>query len=122
MFYQPDITAPGVNILAAYPDGIPLTEAPLDDRQSPFKVDSGTSMACPHVAGIVGLLKTLNPKWSPAAIKSAIMTTGSCSIKQSNQNTKSKVPSLLYPSFRKLNNFQSISSMQPKQQTTISIQ
>uniref|UniRef100_A0A9I9D7S6 Subtilisin-like protease SBT5.3 n=1 Tax=Cucumis melo TaxID=3656 RepID=A0A9I9D7S6_CUCME len=72
---KPDITAPGVNILAAYPDGIPLTEAPLDDRQSPFKVDSGTSMACPHVAGIVGLLKTLNPKWSPAAIKSAIMTT-----------------------------------------------
>lgn len=88
MFYQPDITAPGVNILAAYPDGIPLTEAPLDDRQSPFKVDSGTSMACPHVAGIVGLLKTLNPKWSPAAIKSAIMTTGSCSIKQSNQKHK----------------------------------
>ncbi|XP_038903594.1 subtilisin-like protease SBT5.4 [Benincasa hispida] len=72
---KPDITAPGVNIMAAYPNGVPLTKLPLDDRQAPFNVDSGTSMACPHVAGIVGLLKTLNPKWSPAAIKSAIMTT-----------------------------------------------
>ncbi|XP_022965240.1 subtilisin-like protease SBT5.3 [Cucurbita maxima] len=72
---KPDITAPGVNIIAAYPDGIPLANLPVDDRRVPFMVYSGTSMSCPHVSGIVGLLKTLNPKWSPAAIKSAIMTT-----------------------------------------------
>lgn len=69
--FQPDITAPGVNIIAAY------TEI---NRRISYKSLSGTSMACPHVSGIAGLLKTLHPKWSPAAIKSAIMTTGTTSI------------------------------------------
>ncbi|XP_023005316.1 subtilisin-like protease SBT5.3 [Cucurbita maxima] len=81
---KPDITAPGVNIIAAYPDEIPLIELQVDDRRAPFKVDSGTSMACPHVAGIVGLLKSRYPKWSPAAIKSAIMTTAKTSANNFN--------------------------------------
>jgi subtilisin family serine protease len=33
-------------------------------------------MAAPHVSGIVALLKALYPQWSPAALKSAIITTG----------------------------------------------
>lgn len=66
---QPDITAPGVNILAATTPLSPLAE-------SRFVMHSGTSMATPHVAGIVALLKALHPDWSPAAIKSALITTG----------------------------------------------
>ncbi|XP_061359713.1 subtilisin-like protease Glyma18g48580 [Gastrolobium bilobum] len=73
---KPDITAPGVNILAAYSPAASASDLPSDTRRGfPFNVLQGTSMSCPHVAGIAGLLKTLHPSWSPAAIKSAIMTT-----------------------------------------------
>ncbi|XVF04049.1 hypothetical protein REPUB_Repub05bG0047500 [Reevesia pubescens] len=72
---KPDITAPGVNIVAAFPGTLPATYFPFDTRRTDFNTMSGTSMSCPHVAGLVGLLMTLNPNWSPAAIQSAIMTT-----------------------------------------------
>ncbi|CAN0877777.1 Subtilisin-like protease SBT1.5 [Linum grandiflorum] len=65
---KPDIIAPGLNILAAW--GI-LT----DSRRTEFNILSGTSMACPHVSGLAALLKAAHPEWSPAAIKSALMTT-----------------------------------------------
>ncbi|XP_030929603.1 subtilisin-like protease SBT5.4 isoform X2 [Quercus lobata] len=73
---KPDITAPGVSILAAYTEAASPTGLDNDKRRFPYSVLSGTSMSCPHVAGIVGLLKTQYPHWSPSAIKSAIMTTG----------------------------------------------
>uniref|UniRef100_A0A2N9EIW9 Subtilisin-like protease fibronectin type-III domain-containing protein n=1 Tax=Fagus sylvatica TaxID=28930 RepID=A0A2N9EIW9_FAGSY len=72
---KPDITAPGVSILAAFTEALSPTELESDKRRFPFAVLSGTSMSCPHVSGTVGLLKTLHPDWSPAAIKSAVMTT-----------------------------------------------
>ncbi|KAG7014677.1 Subtilisin-like protease SBT3.3 [Cucurbita argyrosperma subsp. argyrosperma] len=65
---KPDIAAPGVAILAAVPPSDPK------DRNS-YAFISGTSMATPHVSAIVALLKTLHSHWSPAAIKSAIVTT-----------------------------------------------
>ncbi|XP_039015786.1 subtilisin-like protease SBT5.4 [Hibiscus syriacus] len=72
---KPDITAPGVSIVAAYSEAVGPTEEESDKRRIPFNTESGTSMSCPHVSGIIGLLKTLHPDWSPAALKSAIMTT-----------------------------------------------
>ncbi|KAL2483822.1 Subtilisin-like protease SBT5.4 [Forsythia ovata] len=72
---KPDITAPGVNIVAAFSEGVSPTKEAFDKRRTPFNTESGTSMSCPHVSGVVGLLKSLHPDWSPAAIKSAIMTT-----------------------------------------------
>nr|CAB3470833.1 unnamed protein product [Digitaria exilis] len=71
---KPDITAPGVNVIAAWTGAAAPTGQPFDRRRVAFNVLSGTSMSCPHVSGVAGLIKTLHPEWSPAAIKSAIMT------------------------------------------------
>ena len=72
---QPDITAPGVEILAAYsPLGSPTED--IDQRHVNYSVLSGTSMSCPHVTGVAAYIKTFHPDWSPSMIQSAIMTTG----------------------------------------------
>ncbi|KAJ9176502.1 hypothetical protein P3X46_011809 [Hevea brasiliensis] len=72
---KPDIIAPGVNIIAAWPQNLGPTGLPEDPRRVNFTVMSGTSMACPHVSGIAALIRSAHPKWTPAAVKSAIMTT-----------------------------------------------
>jgi subtilisin family serine protease len=63
---KPDITAPGVDILAAY--------SPVANGRT-FDFLSGTSMSSPHIAGVAALMRDLHPTWSPTAIKSALMTT-----------------------------------------------
>ncbi|KAK1562915.1 hypothetical protein Q3G72_018989 [Acer saccharum] len=70
---KPDISAPGLQILAAYSPIAPTSE--YDMRSVKYNIISGTSMACPHVAGVAAYVKTFHPDWSPSAIKSAIMTT-----------------------------------------------
>ncbi|OWM71944.1 hypothetical protein CDL15_Pgr017827 [Punica granatum] len=68
---KPDIIGPGVSILAAWPFPIENdTKTTVN-----FNIISGTSMSCPHLSGVAALLKSAHPDWSPAAIKSAIMTT-----------------------------------------------
>lgn len=67
---KPDVVAPGVDILSSgySPGGFP---APLTG----FGTSSGTSMATPHVAGAAALLRQLHPGWTPAQVKSALMST-----------------------------------------------
>ncbi|KAL8230952.1 hypothetical protein R6Q57_000730 [Mikania cordata] len=72
---KPDIIAPGVDILAAWTGKNSPTYLRDDPRRVEFNIISGTSMACPHVSGIAVLIKMAHPKWSPAAIQSALMTT-----------------------------------------------
>ncbi|CAH1413354.1 unnamed protein product [Lactuca virosa] len=72
---KPDILAPGVNILAGWSGAVGPTGLPDDSRRVEFNIISGTSMSCPHVSGLAALLKAAHPNWSPAAIKSALMTT-----------------------------------------------
>ncbi|KAF7017820.1 hypothetical protein CFC21_031187 [Triticum aestivum] len=71
---KPDIIGPGVNILAGVP-GIADLVLPPKAEMPKFDVKSGTSMSCPHLAGVAALMKNAHPTWSPAAIKSALMTT-----------------------------------------------
>ncbi|KAK0581228.1 hypothetical protein LWI29_011568 [Acer saccharum] len=72
---KPDVTAPGVNILAAWPPIVGPSERQGDTRSVMFNILSGTSMSCPHVSGLAALLKSVHRDWSPAAIRSALMTT-----------------------------------------------
>ncbi|CAA7015363.1 unnamed protein product [Microthlaspi erraticum] len=71
---KPDMIAPGVNIIAAWPQNLGPTGLPYDARRVNFTVMSGTSMSCPHVSGITALIRSTYPNWSLAAIKSAMMT------------------------------------------------
>ncbi len=64
---KPDVTAPGVDILAAF--------ANTDPNRDEFAFESGTSMAAPHNAGAMALLRELHPDWSPNEVFSALMTT-----------------------------------------------
>ncbi|RWR75994.1 subtilisin-like protein protease SBT4.3 isoform X1 [Cinnamomum micranthum f. kanehirae] len=72
---KPDITAPGVGIIAAYSPATSLTHIKQDKRSTKYAILSGTSMSCPHVSGAAAYVKAFHPDWSPAAIKSALMTT-----------------------------------------------
>jgi hypothetical protein len=64
---KPDIAAPGVAVLAAV--------SPVTAQGKNFDFYSGTSMSAPHVAGAAALYFSKQPKWSPMAVKSAMMTT-----------------------------------------------
>ena len=75
---KPDVTAPGVAILAPY-------AGPADS----IDFLQGTSMAAPHNAGAAALLRDINPFWSPAQIKSALMLTAKSELLKEDGSTPS---------------------------------
>ena len=64
---KPDLTAPGVSVLGAV--------APPSDSGRSWDLASGTSTSAPHIAGLAAFVKGVHPAWSPARVKSAMMTT-----------------------------------------------
>lgn len=70
---KPDIAAPGVNVLS---QGYTANATGMDVYKG-YGQGSGTSMATPQVAGASALLLQIHPDWSPAYIKSALMTSSS---------------------------------------------
>jgi subtilisin family serine protease len=77
---KPDITAPGIQILAGN------SPTPIGGFQGElFQAIAGTSMSSPHIAGIFALLKQAQPDWSPAMAKSAIMTTAHQDVKDNDR-------------------------------------
>ncbi|MER5182214.1 S8 family serine peptidase [Streptomyces sp. NPDC002896] len=64
---KPDLSAPGVNILAA--------RSQFDSGSGSYTSMSGTSMATPHVAGVAALLAEKHPDWTGAQLKDALMST-----------------------------------------------
>ncbi|HLL66835.1 MAG TPA: S8 family serine peptidase [Micromonosporaceae bacterium] len=84
-FIKPDITAPGVQILAGH------TPTPEAAEQGPaqhyYQAVAGTSMSAPHIAGAAALLRALHPGWSPGQIKSAMMTTATAKVLKEDLKT-----------------------------------
>jgi subtilisin family serine protease len=73
---KPDISAPGVAVLAAVPPASLLGAlgAALEATPNYLHLD-GTSMSAPHVAGAVALIKQARPNWSPDIIRTALINT-----------------------------------------------
>ncbi len=84
-FIKPDVTAPGVQILAGH---TPFRESPLEGPPGElFQAIAGTSMSSPHTAGAAILLKAFNPGWTPGQIKSSLMTTATTVVKKEDLTT-----------------------------------
>lgn len=84
-FLKPDITAPGVQVLAGN------TPTPDEVASGPpgqyFQAIAGTSMSAPNVSGSAILVKAVHPGWTAGAVKSALMTTATTSVVKEDLTT-----------------------------------
>ncbi|MCU1357144.1 MAG: peptidase and in kexin sedolisin [Acidimicrobiales bacterium] len=84
-FIKPDITAPGVQILAG---NTPVPDAvDLGPPGQYYQAIAGTSMSSPHVAGAGILLKAAHPTWTPGQIRSALMMTAITNVVKEDETT-----------------------------------
>jgi subtilisin family serine protease len=67
---KPDVAAPGDTIASA-----------LVGSGNKIMVNSGTSMAAPHVAGVAALVRQVHPDWTPAEVKAAVMNSAGADVK-----------------------------------------
>ncbi|WP_436494991.1 S8 family serine peptidase [Actinokineospora sp. HUAS TT18] len=85
-FIKPDVTAPGVQILAG---DTPVVESVSSGPGGEyFQAIAGTSMSSPHTAGAAILLKAINTGWTPGQIKSGLMTTANTNVVKEDLVTK----------------------------------
>ena len=87
-FLKPDVTAPGVQILAgASPEHLDDPAEGLGPDGQLFQAIAGTSMSSPHAAGVAALIKDAHPSWTPGQIKSAMMTSSLQSVLKEDGST-----------------------------------
>ncbi|TDU83925.1 PA domain-containing protein [Kribbella voronezhensis] len=85
-FLKPDVTAPGLHILAGQ---TPTPESPAEGPPGNlYQVIAGTSMSSPHVAGAAALVFALHPSWTPGQVKSALETTAKTAVKKPDRVTQ----------------------------------
>ena len=78
---KPDVTAPGVDVLAV------VSGTTITGSETALGVISGTSMASPHHAGAAGLLRQAQPTWTVQEIKSALMMTATQAVSKEDSIT-----------------------------------
>jgi subtilisin family serine protease len=88
-FIKPDVTAPGIQILAGHTPEPHAGNVDVGPPGQLFQAIAGTSMSSPHAAGISALVKDAHPDWTPGQIKSALMTSSVQDVLKENGVTPS---------------------------------
>ena len=94
---KPDVTAPGVQVLAGWTPQADQTTADNGPPGNLFAAIAGTSMSSPHSAGVSALVKASHPTWTPAMIKSALMTSSRADCRQGRRRHSRRASSTWAP-------------------------